>query len=322
MKKGIPLNSKGVPFSFSSQQYFPGFSDMKRLQPIPQCTDCLMSLAKRVTALAGADDSGVVKKAEAVTLEILESAADNRLSSHQVAAQILREIKRLTGVVDPYKQFKVQEMILARELLAQIKSDNLSGLRSCVSLAILGNSLDFFKDPAEALAEIPAQLNAGVSYFYDDFDRLAAFIKKKPERVLYLSDNAGEVFFDIQLYEYIKARAQNAILVVKGKPSLNDLTRAELQFADLGDYFSEVADTGSDGVGIDWDNASKDFLDLVASSDLIIAKGMANFEAIYPKSVVPPVFFLFKVKCDPIHRYIQAPLGSFIALWKEGSSCA
>ena len=279
-----------------------------------------MSLAKISATLAGADDADLVKKAEAVTREILENAGDNRLSSPQLAGQILREIKRLTGISDPYKQFKAQEMALARKIFTQIKSKNITDLRSCASLAILGNSLDFFNNPAEALAEIPAQLNTGVSYFYDDIDRLAAFFKKKPGRILYLSDNAGEIFFDIRLYEYIKARAKNTILVVKGGPSLNDLTRAEMQFADLGDYFSEVADTGSDGAGIDWNNASKEFLDLVASSDLIIAKGMANFETIYPKNMVPPVFFLFKVKCEPVHRLIQAPVGSFVALWKEGSS--
>ena len=295
---------------------------MKTLEPIPQCLDCLLSLAKRATALAGAEDTGTIKKAEAITREILKDAGDNRLGSHQIAGQILREITRLTGISDPYKQFKAQEMALAWKAFSQIKNNNLNDLRSCVSLAILGNSFDFFKDPAEALAEIPAQLNTGVSFFYDDIDRLAAFIKKKPGRVLYLSDNAGEIFFDIRLYKYIKARAQNTILVVKGGPSLNDLTRDEMQFADLADHFSELADTGSDGVGIDWNNVSKEFLDLVASSDLIISKGMANFEAIYPKNMVPSVFFLFKVKCEPIHRFIQAPLGSFIALWKEGNCSA
>ncbi|MGD9079697.1 MAG: ARMT1-like domain-containing protein [Desulfobacterales bacterium] len=295
---------------------------MKALEPIPQCLDCLMSLAKSAAALASADDSDLVNKAEAITRKILENARDNRLSSPQLAGEIQREIKRLTGVSDPYKQFKAQEMALARRVLSQIKNNNLNDLRSCASLAILGNSLDFFKNPAEALAEIPDQLDKGVSYFYDNIDRLAAFIKKKPRRVLYFSDNAGEIFFDMRLYEYIKARAQNTILVVKGGPSLNDLTRDEMQFADLADFFSEVADTGSDGAGVDWDNASKEFLDLVASSDLIIAKGMANFETIYPKAISPSVFFLFKVKCEPIHRFIQAPLGSFIALWKEGDSSA
>jgi uncharacterized protein with ATP-grasp and redox domains len=293
---------------------------MKTLQPIPQCVDCLMSLAKSAIALAGADDADIIKKTEAVTREILEDASDNRLSSPQLAGKILREIKRLTGVADPYKRFKAQEMALARKIFSKISSNSLNDLRSCVNLAILGNSLDFFKNPAEALAEIPTQLDTGVSYFYDDIDRLAAFIKKKPGRVLYFSDNAGEIFFDIRLYGYIKARAQNTILVVKGGPSINDLTRDEMQFADLGDFFSELADTGSDGAGVDWGNASKEFLDLVASSDLIIAKGMANFETVYPKNIAPPVFFLFKVKCEPIHRLIQAPVGSFVALWKDGNT--
>ena len=295
---------------------------MKTLDPIPQCLDCLMSLAKRTTVLAGADDADSIKKAEAITREILENARDKRLSSPQLAGQIQREIKRLTGVSDPYKQFKAQEMALARKVFSQIKNNKLNDLRSCANLAILGNNLDFFNNPVEALAEIPEQLDKGVSYFYDNIDRLAVFIKKRPGRVLYLSDNAGEIFFDIQLYEYIKARAQNTILVVKGGPSINDLTRDEMQIADLGDFFDEVADTGSDGAGVDWDNASEEFLDLVASSDLILAKGMANFETIYPKDIRPSAFFLFKIKCEPIHRFIQAPLGSFIALWKEGNSSA
>jgi len=293
---------------------------MKILAPIPQCIDCLMSLAKSATALAGVNDPDMINKVEVVTREILKNAADNRLSSPQLAGKILREIQRLTGVSDLYRQVKAREMKLARQIFAQIESDRLPDLRSRASLAILGNSLDFFKNPAEALAEVPAQLNTGVSFFYDDIDRLAAFMETKPGRVLYFSDNAGEIFFDIRLYEYIKARAQNTVLVVKGGPSINDLTRAELPFAGRDDLFDQVADTGSDGAGIDWDNASREFLDLVESSDLIVSKGMANFETTYPENISPHVFFLFKVKCEPIHRFIQAPVGSFVALWKEGHS--
>ena len=96
---------------------------MKILEPIPQCRDCLLSLAKSATALADAGDNDIVKKAEAITREILEDASANRLGSHQVAAQILREITRLTGVSDPYKQFKAQEMDLARKVFSQIKNN-------------------------------------------------------------------------------------------------------------------------------------------------------------------------------------------------------
>jgi len=290
---------------------------MKSLSPIPQCIDCLMSLAKSAAALAGVNDGELLKKVEAVTREILENAAGNCLSSPQLAGKILREIQCLTGEPDPYRQFKAQEIELARKVFTQIESGRLLDLRSMASLAILGNSLDFFKNPAETLAEIPVQLNTGVSFFYDDIDRLAAFINTKPGRVLYFADNSGEIFFDMPLYEYIKARAQNTVLVVKGGPSINDLTRNELPILDRDDLFDQVADTGIDGAGVDWDNASKEFLELVESSDLILSKGMANFETIYPKNMAPHVFFLFKVKCEPIQRFIQAPVGSFVALWKE-----
>ena len=36
-------------------------------------------------------------------------------------------------------------------------------------------------------------------------------------------------------------------------------------------------------------------MDLLASADLVISKGMANFETLYSRDVAAPVFFLFKV---------------------------
>jgi uncharacterized protein with ATP-grasp and redox domains len=96
------------------------------------------------------------------------------------------------------------------------------------------------------------------------------------------------------------------------------VTRAELKISGLDKAFSEVADTGTDGIGIEWKNVSKGFLDLVDQADLILAKGMANFESIYPRDLPCPVFFLFKVKCQPIQDYLEAPGESYWALWKEG----
>jgi uncharacterized protein with ATP-grasp and redox domains len=81
-----------------------------------------------------------------------------------------------------------------------------------------------------------------------------------------------------------------------------------------------VADTGTDGAGIDWDNVSGEFVELFASADLIVSKGMANFETLYPRPISAPSFYLFKVKCKPIQNYIQAPANSLLALWKEGKS--
>jgi len=291
---------------------------MKSLQPIPQCIDCLISLAKDVVALANSKNQGLVEKAERISRNILEAAENNGSSSPQIANLILREIRQITGIDDPYADFKTREMAQARKIFSQLNDRPAENLRSRVALAALGNSLDFFKNPAQALADIPHQFSKGISFYYDNLDQFEAFLAKKPQRVLYLTDNAGEVYFDIPLYDHIRQYCRQLSLVVKGGPSLNDLTRAELASANLKDRFDAVVDTGTDGAGIDWDNVSGEFIDLMASADLIVSKGMANFETLYPQNLSVPGFYILKVKCEPIQNYIQAPINSFLALWKDG----
>ena len=292
---------------------------MEPLKLIPQCIDCLLSLAKSAALMAAPDNTSLAEKTERAARKILAEAEINATSSPQVANRILREVRRISGVEDPFAEFKAREMDQARKIFSQLKAHAGKSLRSRVSLAILANSLDFFKNPEQALAEIPQQFLNKIAFYRDDLDQFEAFLKKKPGLVLYLTDNAGEIYFDLPLFEYIRSRCKQTMLVVKGGPSLNDLTRAELRSAGLEDIFGNAADTGTDGAGIDWENVSKDFLDLIASADLILSKGMANFETLYPRDVSAPVFFLFKVKCEPIQNYIQAPANSFLALWKEGS---
>jgi uncharacterized protein with ATP-grasp and redox domains len=279
-----------------------------------------MSLAKDVVTLAASENPGLVEKAEHIARNILADAGNKESSSPQIANRILREIKQITGVEDPYSDFKAWEMAQARKIFACLKNYVNQNLRSRVSLAALGNSLDFFKNPEQALAEIPNLFNNGFSFYLNHIDQLDFFLTTRPGKVLYLTDNAGEIYFDIPLYEYLEKHCGQIYLVVKGGPALNDLTRVELHAHKLVGRFDIVADTGTDGAGIDWDTVSGEFLDLVASADLIISKGMANFETLFPRPISVPSFYLFKVKCEPIQNYIQAPANSFLALWKEGDS--
>ena len=293
---------------------------MQPLQPIPQCVDCLRSLAKNVVALTAIENPKIVEKAERISRNILENPANIETSSPQITNQILREIKLVTGVEDPYADFKAREMAQARLIFFRVKEFVNENLQSRIRLAALGNSLDFFKDPEQALAEIPDLFNNGFSFYHDHIDQLESVLAARPQKLLYLTDNAGEIYFDIPLYEYLRKFVRKIYLVVKGGPALNDLTRTELQSAQLDDRFDIVVDTGTDGAGIDWDNVSNEFLDHLASADLILSKGMANFETLYPGDLSAPSFYLFKVKCEPIQNYIQAPVNSYLALWKEGNS--
>jgi uncharacterized protein with ATP-grasp and redox domains len=243
---------------------------------------------------------------------------DRPTSSPEIANRILRSIRAMFGVEDPYASFKAQEMAHAREIISRIGPLDGLSLRRLVQLAALGNSLDFFTNPNEALAQVPEAFLRGITFYREDIAELEDLLSSSLGLVLYLTDNSGEVFFDLPLYEHIVGRAGRTVLVVKGGPALNDLTRSDLNSTGLGDRIKDIADTGTDGAGIDWENVSPGFLKLLSEADLVVSKGMANFETLYPRAIGPAVFYVFKSKCRPVQNYIQAPPDSYMALLKHG----
>jgi uncharacterized protein with ATP-grasp and redox domains len=298
-----------------SQEFLP----TEPLRLFPQCGDCLMSLARSLALLSQTDQRGVEAEAEKRAARIIEDGRGKNLNPPEIAKLILREVIQLTGISDPYAQFKAKEMARAKEVFSRVKGYVRHNVPSLITLSLLGNSFDFFKVPEEVLVQVPNSMKKGLAFFCDDRHRLEAFLAKRPKLVLYLADNSGEIYFDLPLYRYIRERCERIILVVKGGPALNDLTRAELGYDDLEPMFNEVMDTGTDGPGIDWKQASEEFLALIEDADLIVSKGVANFECLYPRELPAPVFFLFKAKCEPIQKYLRASPDSFGALWKKGA---
>jgi len=279
-----------------------------------------MGMTKQTAELAAQNDPSLRAQAESLGREIIAQARDGNLTSPEAANQIFRKICRLSGISDPFALFKQHEMAGAETIFSKLEPNPHADLKFLMALAVLGNALDFFKDADQALAEIPDLVQQGVSFYHNDMAKLEALLAKKPHLVLYLSDNAGEIYFDSPLYTYIRERAARTILVVKGGPSLNDLTHAELDGSRLRPQFGEVSDTGTDGVGIEWNRVSPSFLHLVEQADLIISKGMANLESIYPNRLSCPVLFLFKAKCKPIQNYLRSPADSYWALWQDSTS--
>ena len=54
---------------------------------------------------------------------------------------------------------------------ADLKDQVAENLRSRATLAALGNSLDFFKNPEQALADIPDLFRNGFSFYSDHIDQ-------------------------------------------------------------------------------------------------------------------------------------------------------
>lgn len=289
----------------------------KPLQPDPRCTNCLAKLSEDVTRMVGGKALTSQEHIRAETKKILVESEHKGWSSPETANEILRVIRNVSGVSDPYKAVKATEMTQAESVFRAVKDQVAGDLRSSANLALLGNSLDFFRSPDDALTDVSEQAGNDLVYFHDDLDRLQDFLVKDPGLILYLTDNSGEVFFDWPLFRYIRNRASRTVLVVKGGPGLNDLTRVDLESAAIGGMFSETTDTGTDGAGIDWRHVSPEFWELVKKADLVVAKGMANFETVYFRAMSTPVFFLFRAKCHVVAEYFKAPMDGMMALWKD-----
>jgi uncharacterized protein with ATP-grasp and redox domains len=285
---------------------------------MPGCLDCLHRLVGDAADMAAPNDSGLRARAVETAKKVLDAADLSRITSPELANLAMRALASVTGVADPYAEAKEREMAKARETFEAVRPLLGNDLESLLELAALGNSLDFFLPSEETLNRVRRQVE-GFSFFKNDAEKLGAFLAQRPEVVLYLTDNSGEIFFDLPLFEHVRGLAKRTIMVVKGGPGLNDLTRAELDKAGLTPRVGRIEDTGTDGAGVDWSSVSDEFLSLLGRADLVLAKGMANLETLSSRSLPCPVFFLFKVKCRPIQDFIGAPPESYMAMWRDRS---
>ncbi|KIX14890.1 damage-control phosphatase ARMT1 family protein [Dethiosulfatarculus sandiegensis] len=289
---------------------------METFKSFPECTDCITNLARTASELSAKGDSGLMEKYHTKALAALDESQGRGYTSPELANRVMRAIRQTSGIEDPYLEFKENEMKNAQSMASDAMDWVNQDLHSLVSFSALGNSLDFFQDASQVLGDVKERMQQGISFYQDQVDKLEAALARKPKQLIFLTDNSGEIFFDLPLVRYLSQKAENMTLVVKGGPALNDLTRKELKKSGLEKYIPHVADTGADGAGVDWEHVSPEFMELLNSSDVVVAKGMANWETIFPRSLSVPVFFLFKVKCKPLRDFLNAPADSYWALWK------
>jgi len=129
---------------------------------------------------------------------------------------------------------------------------------------------------------------------------------QKAETVLFLGDNAGETVFDLLLIETLSIPV---IYVTRGGPVLNDANREDAYAAGI-DKVAEVIDTGVQAPGVILPMSSPAFREKFYRAELILAKGMGNYETLSETDA--PIFFLLQVKCPVIGRDIDAPVGSTV----------
>ena len=225
----------------------------------------------------------------------------------EIGAKVHSLVRRITGVDDPYNEVKQAATETALALLPELKalvegSDD--PLDTALRLSIAGNIIDFGPNPDYDLWEVVERL-LREDLAIDDTGTLKAQLLKA-ESILFLADNAGETVFDRVL---IEAMNKPVTYAVRGGPTLNDATLEDAQRAGI-DQVAEIIDNGARVPGTVLSETSAAFRQRFWQADLILAKGMGNYETL--SEVKAPIFFLLQVKCPVIGKDIGAPTGQAV----------
>ena len=70
-------------------------------------------------------------------------------------------------------------------------------------------------------------------------------------------------------------------------------------------------------IGVRLDEAPDWFLERFSSADLIVAKGMANWETLTETPAPCPLLYVFRTKCEPVARAVRVPEMQNVALLVE-----
>lgn len=200
-------------------------------------------------------------------------------------------------------RFVLERMDTIREKVHSALDPVYAGLQ----FAVLGNYLDFSAlqgqvsfEKLETMLEQARTLELSRDV-YDRFCRELAAGKK----LLYLTDNAGEIGFD-RIFAEELARAYPHLEItfcVRGQITLNDATREDA--AAVGLPF-RVIDNGNRVPGTQLDLLGAEAKEELECADVILAKGMANCETMHGCGY--NVYYAFLVKCQRFVELFHQPM--------------
>ena len=252
---------------------------------IPIDTYCLQCLLRRNIALA--QTLGTEEQAMAFAKEIMKLCinAPEGVSSPWFGPQIADLLHDMYGLdYDRFRQekldsnhFVLERLPMIRKRVTEAKDPVLAGLQ----FAILGNYLDF------SALQGQVSFETFTAYFCRDL--------RRGGKLVYLTDNAGEIGFDRVLAEAIAAAYPDIAITfcVRGAIAQNDATREDA--AAVGISFP-VIDNGNRVAGTQLDMLSEEAAAALSDADVILAKGMANAETMLGCGY--NVYYAFLVKCQ------------------------
>ena len=222
--------------------------------------------------------------------------SDLMLKHYGLPIDRMKEEKELSN------RFVMERLDLIRQKVENAPDPVFAGLQ----FSILGNYLDFAALQGQVRFE---KLEEMLDTAFDlelDKEAYAAFCAdlEKGKKLLYLTDNAGEIGFDRIFAEQIAKRYPNLQITfcVRGGDTINDATRKDAEA--VGVPFP-VIDNGNDIPGTMLEILGEEAKRALETADVIIAKGQANAETLLDSGY--NIYYAFLVKCVRFEQRFQKP---------------
>jgi hypothetical protein len=245
-------------------------------------------------------------------LNLLNEEFTSNANPAVLGTQRDRLVKKITGNPDPYAKRKhvsnqkaMETLRLVENLVAK-ESSVQSRFRKACTCAIVGNVIEFdipghnfgYEDIGGLVKNAESDLAIDeISRFFD--------LAKKGKKVIYLTDNAGEIAFDKLLVHELKKLGAHVTVAVKEGPALNDATMKDAEYVGMEEVADNLVTTGADAVGLIPRECSKEFMKTYNSADLVVAKGMAYAETLTEFKLNSPHVLLLRTKCNPVANYFK-----------------
>ncbi len=278
----------------------------------PECLPCLLKRIFFETELSTKE-----KKCQTASLRtactLLAKYYDPEECSATIATKIHKGVYETLQNKDPYSELKHTSNLIAYALVPKIEKliqTSPDPLKTSMICSIIGNIMDFGIDGSSTHPQVLEEIfdtlyTEGLGY--DDYQKCKELLKHATQLVLF-TDNCGEIVFDKILCRELKHfnPTLHITAVVKGEPILSDATVEDAQELKLHEVIDTLYTTGCFAVGVDFNKLPAEVVSSLKHADLIIAKGMANYES-FSETLFTPIAYLLRTKCNAIARSMNLP---------------
>jgi len=275
------------------------------------CISCIINQSVKVSEAIEADQE--LSKKLISKVEDMSKSFSYEDTPPKIAADVYATMAKIANKVDLYDAVKVHSTKKALSFIPLLKEklkQSNNKLLTATKIAVAGNVIDLAATVAFDLDEELSQI-FDTEFGHDDFLEMEKEFKKA-KNVLYLGDNVGEHIFDYLFIETLQELYPqiNFIYMVRGTPIINDVTMIEAKEAGF-DRLCRLENSGVNTPGFTYTRATPKAQALFDSADLVISKGMGNYECLTP-SHRKNICFLLKVKCNVVASSLNQEIGDII----------